>query len=390
MDNSFFNSYFFGFDNTLSGSIDWFFNLNHLFLICFVALFVVVCCFLFSAKSEKGKKITKIALAVVLLVLEIGRFVYEYLLHVHNGGTADTYNWWWGFSFQMCAIMTWTTIVTLLLSAFVKKENAFLQFLYNILFGCAMIGGILTFCYPDCLTANYPFFHFINIQTVVTHSLLIFVPIYLVKIKDFKVEIKNIWKVCAGYVYIGSVAMTTSLISGNNFAYSLGLDLVDLGLPFPWHLPVIMLVMVAFASLVYGGFEIVRLARRKIHKDDEPVQEIEKQTSSKNPLGLTMYVVSNVTAILFGGLIVLGVASLIGGAKSLAGLCCLIGLVYMILGLVFAHYIKRYVEEDLDVENKAKHWTLIALTLVFDLPVGVLYLIRYLKKNDVISNLNIQ
>ena len=79
MDNSFFNSYFFGFDNTLSGSIDWFFNLNHLFLICFVALFVVVCCFLFSAKSERGKKITKIALAVVLLVLEIGRFVYEYL-----------------------------------------------------------------------------------------------------------------------------------------------------------------------------------------------------------------------------------------------------------------------------------------------------------------------
>ena len=389
MGTFFSSNYFFGFNNTLSSNIDWFFNLNHLFLICFVALFVVVCCFLFSAKSEKGKKITKIALAVVLLILEIGRFVYEYLLHVHNGGTADTYNWWWGFSFQMCAIMTWTTIVTLILSAFLKKDNAFLQFLYNILFGCAMIGGILTFCYPDCLTANYPFFHFINIQTVVTHSLLIFVPIYLVKIKDFKVEIKNIWKVCAGYVYIGSVAMTASLISGNNFAYSLRFDLIDLGLPFPWHLPVIMLVMVAFASLIYGGFEIVRLVRRQRH-NDVPAQGCAKQISNKNPLGVAIYVVSNVTAILFGGLIVLGVASLIGGPKSLAGLCCLIGLVYMILGLVFAHYIKHSVEENLDVDNKAKHWTLIALTLVFDLPVGVLYLIRYLKKDDVITNLNIQ
>ena len=370
-------NYFFGFDNTLSNNIDWFFNLNHLFLILFVAGFVVLCSFLLYAKSQKGRKITKIVLASILFVLEIGRIVYDFLLHKHNGGTAENFNWWWTFSFQMCAIMTWTTIVTLLLSAFIKKENKFLQFLYNILFGCAMIGGILTFCYPDCITANYPFLHFINIQTVITHSLLIFVPIYLIKIKDFKVEIKNIWKVCAGYVYIGCVSMSASLISGNNFAYALELNLVDLGIPFPWHLPLLMIVLVAFASLFYGTFELARYIKRG--KASEKVEE--EMVAHKDRFGMALYVLANITSILFGALILLGVACLIGQPSSWFGIFCLIGLAYMIVGLVFAEYLKRYIYEPFDYENKNKHILFIVLTIVLDLPLGVLYLVKFLQKN---------
>lgn len=370
-------NYIFGFENTLNQKIDWFFNLNHLFLIFFVTVFVVSCCFLLSAKSEKGKKITKLILAGVLLILEVGRTVYKYLMHVHNGGTASNFNWWWNISFQMCAIMCWTTIITLILSAFLKKENKFLQFLYNVLFGGAMIGGILTFAYPDCLSSNYPFLHFVNIQTVLVHALLIFVPIYFVKTKDFRVDIKNIWKVCAAYVYVGCVAMTASLISGNNFAYALKFDLFDLGLPFPWHLPVVMLFMMVLATLIYGSFELVRLIKRKIKKEDKPVPE--KHNYDK--LGFATYVVSNVSAILFGALIMLGTASLIGSPKSMTGILCLLGLVYMILVLIFAEKVyKKYITEKLDVENKKKHITYIVLTFIFVMPVGIMYLVRYLQE----------
>ncbi len=34
-------NYFFGFDTKLAENVDWFFNLNHLFLILFVATFIV-------------------------------------------------------------------------------------------------------------------------------------------------------------------------------------------------------------------------------------------------------------------------------------------------------------------------------------------------------------
>ena len=375
-------NYFFGFNNYLSESVDWFFNLNHLMLILMIATFIVACCFIFSAKSEKGKRITRIILAIILLVLEVGRTIYKYRMHIYNGGTASDFNWWWNISFQMCAIMCWTTIITLILSACLKKENVFLQYLYNILFACAMVGGFLTFMYPDCITSNYPILHFINIQTILVHALLIFVPIYLIKIKEFKVEFKNAWKVFVGYVFVGAIAMSASLISGNNFAFSLNLDLFDLGIPFPWHMLFVMIVMACIAFVLYGAFELVRFIRRKVKKEQKQISM--KTNSNTNKLGLAIYIVSIACAILFGAIIILSIANIIGEPLTWAGAWCLIGFVYMLLLLVFAETNKKYINNSLDMEHKAKHITLIVLTFIFALPVGIIYLIRFLKeKNDV-------
>lgn len=371
-------NYFFGFDIKLAQNVDWFFNVNHLFLLFWVIGFIVVGCFLFHAKSEKGKKITKLILAGILFVLEVGRIIYKFLLHIHNNGSASGFNWWWNISFQMCAIMTWTTILTLVLSAFLKRENKFLQFLYNILFGCAMLGGILTFCYPDCMSSDRGFLHFLNIQTVTVHALLIFVPIYLIKIKEFKVEIINIWKVLAGYVFVGCVAMFASLVSGNNFAFCLNFDLFDLGIPFPWHLPIVMLLLFVVDALLYGGFEIVRLIRNKIFKTVESKKESQQP---KSILGLAVYLLSNLTAILFGALILLGVSSMIGKTVSMAGIACLIGLAYMVLMLIFAEVNKKYISLPLD-NNKKKHIVFIVLTMIFDLPVGAVYMARFLCEGE--------
>ena len=379
-------NYFFGFDNKLANSIDWFFNANHLFLIAFVALVVTSCLFIFHSTSEKGKRASKIIVASVLFVLEVGRTIYKYLMHVNNGGNASNFNWWWNISFQMCAIMTWTTIFTLILSACVKKENRFLQFMYNILFGCAMVGGILTFCYPDCLNKNYPFFHFINIQTVLVHSLLIFVPLYLIKIKEFKVEIKNIWKPLAGYNFIGSLAMTTSIISGNNFAFSLDFGLVDLGLPFPWHLPVVLCIVYAISAALYGCFELARFIKSKLAKKDEATQTSLGLEPQKKQFGLDKiaYTVGNTCAILFGTLILLIIAALIGspatpgGKTTMLGLLCLLGFAYMIAILFVSKFSKGYLQTNI-LQDKNKTITLVVLTFIFALPLGVVYLVAYNK-----------
>ncbi len=376
-------NYFFGFDNVLQQDVDWFFNINHFLLILMVAAFIVSWYFMLSAKSEKGKRVTKIGLACVLFVLEISRIIYKYLMHLHNGGNASNFNWWWNISFQMCAIMTWTTIITLILSATLKKENKFLQLLYNILFGCAMIGGFLTFMYPDCITSNYPILHFVNIQTILVHALLIFVPIYLIKTKDFIVEIKNFWNVFVGYVYVGAVSMTASLISGNNFAYSLNFDLVDLGLPFPWHLPVVMIVISCISLIIYGVFELAYYIRKKRNNQNN---ETTKNKIETNQLGLLLYIVSIISSVLFSMLIILSTAYLIGQAKTLLGLLCLLGLIYMILMVLFSNQIKQYIYTQFDEKDKEKHIVYIVLTFIFALPVGIIYLIKYINDKKELNN----
>ena len=101
----------------------------------------------------------------------------------------------------------------------------------------------------------------------------------------------------------------------------------------------------------------------------------------KDRFGMALYVLANITSILFGALILLGVACLIGQPSSWFGIFCLIGLAYMIVGLVFAEYLKRYIYEPFDCENKNKHILFIVLTIVLDLPLGVLYLVKFLQKN---------
>ena len=371
-------SYFFDFNTKLATEVDWFFNLNHLFLLLWVVGFIIVCCFLFHSKSEKGKKITKLSLALILTILEIGRTVYKYLLHLSNGGSSSDFNWWWNISFQMCAIMCWTTIITLILSAFLNKENKLLGYLYNILFGCALIGGALTFCYPDCMSSDRPFLHFLNIQTVTVHALLIFVPIYLIKIGEFKVEIKNIWKLFVGYILIGSLSMTASLISGNNFAYALNFSLFDLGLPFPYHLPVVMVILVLLSTIVYAIFEIVRyIKNKKSNTVNKPCA-----ASNKNKFDIAFIVTSFATAIIFGIVILLGISSLIGkDTQTLLGLLCLLPLAYTILWLVFAEKIKNQSTQEFASTKPCKHISLIIIALLFNLPVGVLYLIKFIKLN---------
>ena len=367
-------NYFFDFDNIITNKVDWFFNINHLMLILGIATFIVMSAFLLHAKTEKGKKITRIFLAIVLFVFEVSRTVYKYLMHTAHGGTAQNFNWWWNISFQMCAIMCWTTIITLISSAFLKKENKFLQLLYNILFGCAMIGGILTFCYPDCISESYPILHFINFQTILVHSLLIFVPIYLIVSGQFKVQLKNIWKAFVGYVYVGAVAMTASIISGNNFAFSLEFDLIDLGLPFPWHLPVIMIILTSISALIYCVFELIRFIKGRKTPHTTPT------IKSGHILTKATIIVANASGIIFGSLILLGIASLIGlGHKTLLGLLCLLGLAYMVMMLLFAEHHHKYLNDNMN--KNWKHYLLIVLTLVFNLPVGILYLIDFTLRN---------
>lgn len=209
----------FGFNTILENPVNYIFNLNHLLLILSVGAFIVALLFIFRGKTEKSRKITMIITAVVLFILEIGRIIWKVEYILYTGTKIEEVDWWWNISFQMCAIMTWFTIITLLLNAFLKKKGKVLNVMNNILFGCAMIGGILTYVYPYFISSYRPIWHFSNWQTIVTHALLIFAPIYVVRAKIIEPKYTDLWKPMLGYVLIGSIAGMASEFSGNNFAY---------------------------------------------------------------------------------------------------------------------------------------------------------------------------
>ena len=314
-------NYFFGFEST--GQYEFLYNLNHLIFLLLVigALFALF--FGLHAKTGKGIRITKIVLASVMALLEGGRYTY---LMVYYFSTHGSFDWVGRIPFSMCGQMSITTIIILYVSAFRKTNGRILQYFYNILLGCALWGGVLTFGSPQIINGEFSIMHFRNFQTTVIHIMLIFIPVYLIKIGELQVRLKNFWIIAVGYLAIGIISMTGAQISGNNFAYALYIDLLrdwNIYIPFPWHLPPIFLTMLVLPGICYSIFEA-------IYRKSNPQLTMGKPLSNQQRLILSCSFILSFT-------LHLAISSLLGAAPvaNWLGLVCIIPLGVLIGGIWF-------------------------------------------------------
>jgi len=296
----------------------WVFTINHLYLIAFVIVLILVLYFLLPTKSEKAMRITFLVIGLVIAILEILRIVWAYGYFTALNAPTDSAFWWWTISFQICAISAWSTVVTMIGSFFAKKENRVLQFMYPVLLGMSLVGAALSFIYPDMIEEMKPFFHFRNLQTVVTHTLLIFSPIYLIKTKRYVVKMSDLWKVAFGWFTAICISMSASLISGQCFGFALRCSLMeDVGLfiPFPFHLILLGIIMMFVSFLVFGLSVLIR--KRKGTKIPSTKSEILNKKMYRE--SILLFVISCIV-----GLASLFVIALEVNLTSWWGLACLL------------------------------------------------------------------
>lgn len=243
--------------------INWLEFKNILILLSVVLTACLVLYFLLCAKSKKGVIITKICLASALFVLEVSRILWWYFRCKHYG---DPFNFWIRFNFEMCSMMVWVNIFTLIVSIFVKKDNKLVCYLYNIIFGAGMIGGILTFVYPAFIDSYYSIFHFRNLQSIITHILLIVSPLFLLRSKQFRIELKNFWTIPFSLVCVGSISTFAGMCANWNFAYCFycaPFKAIGINIPFPFHILTIMLFISSVQFLLYTIIEVYRHKKKK-------------------------------------------------------------------------------------------------------------------------------
>ena len=323
-------NYFFGFEST--GQYEFLYNLNHLILVFLVIMALFALFFGLHSKTDKGVRITKIVLASVMAFFEVGRYIYRMIYSFSIYGSFD---WLGTIPFSMCGMMSITMIFVLYVSAFRKAGGKAMQIFYNILFGCAMWGGILTFGSPQMVNGEFSIMHFRNFQTIAIHIMLIFVPIYLIKIGEFQVRLKNFWMVAVGYLFIGIVSMVGSQINGYNYANALYIELLkdwNIYIPFPWHLPPMFLAMLVIPAVYYSFFEII-YRKKNLH------------TAESKEFSKRQWLIFGCGFLLSFALLLL-ISLLIGGelAASWLGLLCLIPFVALIASIWFAFNCKTQVQ----------------------------------------------
>ena len=243
--------------------INWL-DFKHISILFSVVLLVCVALyFLLFAKSIKGIFITKLSLAIILFILEIGRIIWTV---ASNNYFHKSTNWWITLNFESCTMMVWLNIVLIILSFILNKDNQFLIYLYNISFGIGLVGGLTTFAYPAFINSYYSIFHFENLQSIISHIILIVFPLYCLKTKQFTPTLKNFWIIPFTYVCIGNISAMASIIASWNFAFTFYCRIffaLNIRISFPYHILVIFLVLSFLMFLIYIILEIVN---HKINK----------------------------------------------------------------------------------------------------------------------------
>ncbi len=236
--------------------INWL-DLKHIILLFSIVIFVCITLyFLLFAKSKKGIMITKIILASILFILEIGRIIWTV---VSNNYFHKTTNWLITLNFESCTMMVWLNIALVILSLFLNKDNKFLIYLYNISFGIGLVGGVITFIYPAFINSYYSIFHFENLQSIISHIILIVLPLYYLKTKQFSPRLKDFWIIPFTYICVGNLSAMASIIANWNFAftfYCMPFLVMGVKIPFPFHILTIFLLLSSIMFLVYTIFEI--------------------------------------------------------------------------------------------------------------------------------------
>ncbi len=205
--------------------------INHFFSVWhFVALFLIaggiVLISLIAKKknSDWHNKMFKV-IAFIFLGLEILRIIYRsviyYCYETYLPENTNIYNWAEIISFALCTMITFFTIITLLLNN--EKWN---KYAYDVIFVIALLGGVSALVYPDMLNTYYPIYHIMNIQTLITHGLLVATPILLIVTKRYTPNIKNSWKPLLQMVFFAIIARIFSVISGSSFMYMNGFELI--------------------------------------------------------------------------------------------------------------------------------------------------------------------
>ena len=316
-----------------------------LFVALSVGLYFALC-----ARSDKGKKITKIVLASTICVLYAFRFFFWLARAIVTSGS-------FSFSYFLLALglngnyavtslLMIICAVALFISAFAKQENMTLSFCKYTLLGVGFPFAIIQLFRVDMIINTIDnVYHILNLISMMFTILLLVVPIYFIKIYELRPKLSKFWYAIAGYTSIASICMTLSLVttSGNiaEMTYATSLRQLGISVNFPWHL---LISIPAFLIICFVVYYLVTLIYKKITHDP-----VTLEYKHRNEF-FELYSFATKSLCCMQGLLILIILATIirNPLGSLWGLFCLVPLIMTI----FCAYAALEMEEQAKIDDE--------------------------------------
>jgi hypothetical integral membrane protein (TIGR02206 family) len=213
------------------------FGPDHLAIIAFFVLFNLSFFWLRRIKSERFRSQFRLILAITLLLFEVAWQTWSI--------TVGKWNIRENLPLHMCSLFLFINSIMVITRS---------KTLYEISYCLGIGSGLQAFLTPD--PGPYGLWHFVAVQTIFGHGLLITLTIYMTIVEGFRPKWSSIPKT---YLFGVSALLFTYLVNrllGSNYMFTMhkpgSASLLDLLGPYPWYLLsmagaalLIMLVLVA-------------------------------------------------------------------------------------------------------------------------------------------------
>ena len=129
------------------------------------------------------------------------------------------------------------------------------QALWGYLYATAVLGGLCGVIFPAGVADVYPLWHFQSIQTVLLHSLLVFIPLALIATGRFQPSVRGFWQALLIFLPVAAVAALVDVAFGENYMFILA---PPDGTPLVWifeafgHGPYLVITFALIAAMSFS------------------------------------------------------------------------------------------------------------------------------------------
>lgn len=220
-----------------SGSPFVLFGPDHLAIIAFYILLNLSFFWLRKIQSDRFRLTLRIGMAITLLLFEVAWQVWNIAIGAWNIRE--------NLPLHMCSLFLFINAILVITRS---------KTLYELSYCLGIGSGLMAFLTPD--PGPYGLWHFVPVQTIFGHGLLVTLTIYMTIVERFRPRWRSIGKTIIFGVTALILSYGVNHLLGSNYMFTMGkpssASLLDVLGPYPWYLLsmagvglVIMVVLVA-------------------------------------------------------------------------------------------------------------------------------------------------
>lgn len=177
------------------------FSAGHLVFLAICIIFGVVCIIIGRKLSDKGKNIMLICLLAAYIILDMVKFSRYFLI-------PGAFNIKTSLPFHLCSI----AFFIYPLAVFTKNLT-----IRNFIYGVSMPGAFFALVTPDIQGSTFFGFHFVH--SMLAHTLIFFIPIFMVACGFFRPDYKKLPKLFLMLLICMIPAVISNYFIGSNYFF---------------------------------------------------------------------------------------------------------------------------------------------------------------------------